>query len=423
MGRSNEKSAGAYRINSDDECIRYDCNNNNLEYAEISKKGWAIKNDDNNYFLPGPLATSQMIPKEGNIHLLRKYINLSDDDYLLFIVTLISCYKSDILHPVVNVLGEKGSCKSTLSEVFKRLLDPSDQNLGELSSKEDDFKLRLSSEYVAVVDNIRSLSNAFHDIICRGVTGGQLTKRKLFEDVDLITRKYVATPVINSINPIIKNLDLIDRSIFFHTRNVPANKRIPRDKFWKSFENDLPYILGGIFTILSKALKIYKEIELDNYIRLADFHHFGYAVATVLGEGERFNRLLIKNKQDYLLNFQDRNSIYKLILAFIDKENGSWNGKSQKLLNELSYLVEDNEELSDVAVPNSVESLGRLLSYRIDIFSSSFNIEIKSYRNSDNYACFDIKKILSNDDIKSNNKTVKRVPIFRLPIINGEGEL
>lgn len=419
----NDTDKACYRINSDDDCIRYDLNNNNLERVEITKEWWTIKNDDNNYFLPGPLATSQVTPKEGNVHILRKYINLSDDDYLLFIVTLIACFNSNILHPVINILGEKGSCKSTLSEIFKRILDPSEQNLGELSSKDDDLKLRIASEYVVVIDNTRRLGNSQHDIACRGVTGGQLTKRKLFFDTDLITKKYVATLVINSIEPVIKNSDLIDRSIFFTTRNVPTDKRIPKDKFWESFKKDLPYILGGIFIVLSKALSIYKEIKLDNYIRLADFHHFAYAVATVLGKGERFNHLLIKNKQYYLLNFQEGNSIYKLILAFIEKENGYWSGKSQKLLNELSYLVEDNEEFSELTVPNSVESLGRLLSYRSDTFLSSFSIKITSYRNSDNYACFDIKKNLSDDDINTNNGIIKRVPIFRLPIISGEGEL
>lgn len=419
----NDTDKACYRINSDDDCIRYDLNNNNLEYVEITKNWWNIKNNDNNYFLPGPLATSQVTPKEGNVHILRNYINLSDDNYLLFIVTLIACFKGDILHPVIGIFGEKGSCKSTLSEIFKRILDPAAQNLGELSSKEDDFKLRLTSEYVTVIDNNRKLTNNSQDTVCRNTTGGQLVKRTLFKDIDLTVRKYTSIPVINSINPVIKNTDLIDRSIFFHTPNVSTNRRIPRDKFWESFEKDLPYILGGIFIVLSKALKIYKEIKLDNYIRLADFHRFAYAVATVLGKGERFNHLLIKNKQEYLLNFQEGNSIYKLILAFIDKANGSWNGKSQKLLNELSYLVEDNEEFSELTVPNSVESLGRLISYRSDTFLSSFGIKIDSYRNSDNYACFEIKKILSDDDINTNNGIIKRVPIFRLPIISGEGEL
>lgn len=169
-----------YRVKSDNEHIYYDLNNNNLEYVEISSEGWSVKNDDNNYFLTSPFAVEQATPVDGNIDILRKYINLSDGDWLLYKVYLISCFYSKLPHPIINFMGEKGTCKSTLSEMLKRLIDPSQQNLGEFSTKQDDFKLRLSSEYFVVADNLRKINSSTSDLLCRVVTGGNMTRRKLY---------------------------------------------------------------------------------------------------------------------------------------------------------------------------------------------------------------------------------------------------
>lgn len=414
-----------YRIKSENNHIYYDLNNNSLGYIDITPNGWSVKNNSNNYFLTSPFAVEQVTPKEGNIDILRKYINLSDDDWVLFKVYLISCFNSNILQPIINFVGDKGTCKSTISEILKRLIDPSQQNLGEFSTKLDDFRLRLSSEYFVVADNLQKITKAISDLLCRLVTGGNMTRRKLYTDNEQIMDKYIARLAINSINPVVLREDLIDRTVFLTPLSISSEDRIPIDHFWTEFEKDKPYILGGIFTILSKALKIYPDIKLNNYMRLADFHKFGYAVAMIMGEGEKFNRLLIQNRQKYLLSQYEGNSILKLLIAFMDNNNGYWKGRMNKLLTELQYLVEDKEcnDLSDVEVPDSVESLGRLITFRTDTLSSVFGIFIKRYKDTDGYRCIRLERPSINEDIKVCKNEVQRKPIFRLPIIFGEGKL
>lgn len=414
-----------YRIKSDNTQSIYDLNNNQMECVRVTADGWEVRQEDNFDLIPSQFAVEQCAPKEGNIDILKKYVNLSDDDLLLFETTLISYFKADIQHPIINFIGEKGTCKSTLSEILKRLVDPSQQNLGEFSNKEADFKLRLSSEYLVVADNLRKIPPKTSDLLCRAVTGGNITRRKLYCDTDQIMDRYIANIVLTSIEPIVKQSDLIDRTLFLRPLTVTPDKRIPIEHFWAEFEKDKPYILGAIFTILSKAIRICNDIELDNHIRMADFHKFGYAIATVMGKGERFNRLLIKNRQNYQLSEYEGNSLITLILELLNNsDNGEWQGRTDKLRHELTYLVEDDDsgDFSDIYVPDNPVSLGKRLSYCDEKgHFIAFGIEMQRYSDRENYSCVKFKKKPNTDDIKIGNCEAKRTPIFRLPIINGEG--
>ena len=74
----------------------------------------------------------------------------------------------------------------------------------------------------------------------------------------------------------------------------PLNEnRVENSKLCNDFNADLPYILGGIFDLLATALDIQQYINLENPIRLADFHKFGYAVAEAMGGyGDKFTDIL-----------------------------------------------------------------------------------------------------------------------------------
>lgn len=59
------------------------------------------------------------------------------------------------------------------------------------------------------------------------------------------------------------------------------------------FEKEKPYILGGIFDILSKAIGLYDTITVRKSHRLADFHKFGCAIAKAMYLRRHFTFSLI----------------------------------------------------------------------------------------------------------------------------------
>lgn len=85
--------------------------------------------------------------------------------------------------------------------------------------------------------------------------------------------------------------------MFFTTKLIRESNRLGDNEIWDSFNEDLPYILGGIFDLLSSALKMLPTVKVDKPVRLADFHRFGYAVAEAMGNrGKEFDEVLKSNK-------------------------------------------------------------------------------------------------------------------------------
>lgn len=83
----------------------------------------------------------------------------------------------------------------------------------------------------------------------------------------------------------------------------------------------MPLILGNIFDILSKAIKIYPNVKLNKLPRMADFSHWGYAIAQALGDlGETF-------LDEYKCNYNKQNIeainsdiVATLLIAFMKEK-------------------------------------------------------------------------------------------------------
>ena len=53
----------------------------------------------------------------------------------------------------------------------------------------------------------------------------------------------------------------------------------------ENFKRDIPAILGGMLDTLSKAMRIYPDIQLSELPRMADWFVYGYSVSEALEEG------------------------------------------------------------------------------------------------------------------------------------------
>ena len=62
---------------------------------------------------------------DGSLELLKKYINIEDSDWPLFIGWLTAALRPIGPHPILVVIAEQGAAKSTTIQVCRRLIDPS----------------------------------------------------------------------------------------------------------------------------------------------------------------------------------------------------------------------------------------------------------------------------------------------------------
>ena len=130
----------------------------------------------------------------------------------------------------------------------------------------------------------------------------------------------------------------------------------------KRIEEDMPKILGAIFTIISKAMNKYKSIKLNDLGRLTDFTRWGYAIAEVSGiGGDVFLKAYLNNQNDSNYEAIQSNPVGEAIIKFMES-NRKWAGTSTELLKELIKVAEEeNINVSSSGWPKAANSLSRRL--------------------------------------------------------------
>ena len=377
-----------YRIKAKGGYVYYDlCRDEG--FVKIGPEGCEIRSDENGLFKHYSTELEQAIPNTfdpEDLERLKIYINLTEKDWLLFTVYLISCFYPDIEHPIISVRGARGSGKSTILKILKSLIDPSSQQPGNLNQNMDSLQTLLGSCYYLPIDNLSKISARQSDIFCQAVTGGGYVKRELYTDKDIVTINFTALIAMNGILDVVHKDDLANRTVFFKTSPLTGDSRIVNNNMWNDFETEKPEILGAIFSILSKALTIYGEIDLPEYHRLGDFEKLGYAIAESIGEGlgEEFLEALKRNEQAQMDAVYEGTPLVPIVINFMSSYE-RWEGKMSTFYKMLfsHSRTEMDDEFEESDFPGNAASLGKQLVALVDVFAN-FGIDIEKTRDSNN---------------------------------------
>ncbi len=294
--------------------------------VRVTAEGWEVVAAPI-LFIRHPHQQPQALPVSGgDLYKIFSFLNVSEDDKLLLLVYIISCFIDDIAHPLLHPHGAQGSGKTTLFKALKRLCDPS--SLETLITPKDQNELirYLSRHHLCLFDNMSEISSQMSDVLAQACTGGSYTKRQLYTDDDDVIFSVKKIIGLNGINSLIAKPDLMDRSILICLERIVPSQRTDEATLWKAFEDEKPGILGGIFDVLSKALSTYPNVKLDKLPRMADFAKWGYAIAEALGSGgEKFLQAYeasIRRQGEEVIH---GNTLAQAVLTFI-AERDSWTG-------------------------------------------------------------------------------------------------
>jgi hypothetical protein len=260
-------------------------------------------------------------------------------DQLLLLCWVVFSFIPELPHPAPILAGPQGSNKSTFQKVLKELIDPSSVQAQANPNGLNDFIQTASHHWFLVLDNLSHLSEWLSDAICRVITGGGFTKRELYSDDSDVIYDFKHIVGLNGINLVVEKADLLDRSLIF---NLKRSKQFTKEEiFWATFEERKPYILGGIFNTLVKACGLIATIpEPEDNFRMADFAHWGSAIAQALGFNskdfiEAYKTNVSKQNQEAL----DASPVGMALIEFMSDKN-QWTGTPTDLLNEFEKLTE-----------------------------------------------------------------------------------
>ena len=217
---------------------------------------------------------------------LRKVLDLlppfrSESEQLL-VLTWTVCALVPFPRPILMLVGDPGSGKTTMSRVLRRLVDPSKGDLLGQDGRAD-LPLTFAQHAVPAFDNVDALSKRESDLFCRGVTGGAVARRRLYTDSDEFVWRFQRAVIMSSLAPPTNRPDFLDRSLIIGLDRMAPERRQALSGLEAAFEAAWPSLFGGVLNALSDTLALLPRVPEGNLSRMADFHRFGRAAAVALG--------------------------------------------------------------------------------------------------------------------------------------------
>jgi hypothetical protein len=277
--------ATAVRVAAGHAAVYLDLGEPSWRAVEITSAGWRVVADP-----PVRLIRSRgmlMLPEPtlgGSIEALRALVHVaSDDDYRLLVGWLLGALRPSGPYPLLSLVGEQGSGKSTAARLVRRLIDPHVAELRAEPRSIDDVMIAATRSRVVALDNLSHLAPWLSDALCRVSTGGALTKRELYTDDSEIIIEAMRPTIVTSITDIVTRGDLLDRAIALTLPELPEPDRLPEAELWCRYDGAAPGILGALLDGVVSALARERTMVLDALPRMADWAVWVTAAEPALG--------------------------------------------------------------------------------------------------------------------------------------------
>ncbi|MEA3250556.1 MAG: hypothetical protein U9Q35_03095 [Pseudomonadota bacterium] len=229
----------------------------------------------------------------GDIDLLWRIANVPEHARLLVVAWLVECLRLDTPFPVLELLGEHGSAKSTAQTAMRRLIDPNAADLRGVPKSAEDLFISGGVNHIISIENVSHLPSPLQDAMCVVATGGGFAKRKLYSDSEETVITLKRPIVLNGISAAVTQQDLVSRAVTVEMPVIESAQA--KDSLEAEFEANRASILGGLLDIAAKALGYLPEMTLPAHERprLVEFAYLGMAVAKAMG----------KRHEDFLTQF------------------------------------------------------------------------------------------------------------------------
>lgn len=356
----------------------------------ISSEGWEIIDNPPVCFLrpetlqplPEPIRNSDISP-------LWNMVNVTENDRLLIIAWLIDCLRPETPFPLLELIGEQGSAKSTTQMMLRRLIDPNSCDLRAAPKTIEDIFVSAGVNWLVSYENISHLSPQVQDALCVLATGGGFAKRKLYSDADESVILVKRPVVLNGISAAVTAQDLIDRTISIETPFITLRTEIT--DLWDQYKSHHASLLGSLLSIFSESLSRLRHIALPqaDRPRLAEFAKLGMAIAETMGKnGENFLIQFNASRQETIARTIDASPVASALIEWFN----DCNQRTTVLpVNQLFLQVERKKPINTDSWPRSAKGFADALR-RVAPALRYVGIECRSLGKTGSYVSWEIKQ-------------------------------
>lgn len=280
----------------------------------------------------------------GSVNELRRFINVRDEtDWVLLLGWLVAALRPSGPFPILLIIGEPGTAKSTMSRLLRALIDPNKAPLRSEPKDDRDLMIAASNSWLVVFDNLSTLPVWLSNAICRMATGGGFSTRELYTDDGEIVFDVMRPVVLNGVEGVTSRPDLPDRAVTLTLQPIPESQRRTEKELWIEFEQAQPRIFGALLSAMSVAMRGERSVKLPCIPRMADFAVWVTAAepGLELPEGS-FLRAYQNDRATSHQTILDGSLVGRAIIGLVASA-GTWRGTPSELLAELNSERRSNE--------------------------------------------------------------------------------
>jgi hypothetical protein len=179
--------------------------------------------------------------------------------------------------------GRQGTAKTSTSRTLRQVVDPNKSPVRAPPRSVRDLVIGAANSVVLVLDNLSYLDEELSDALCRMSTGGGLSTRELYSDLDEVIVEVQRAGILNGITDVVARGDLLDRCILIELPPIPKGQRRTEAQMAAAFTAAWPRMLGAVLDAVAGAMTHLPNVTLDDPPRMADFAFVGVAVERALG--------------------------------------------------------------------------------------------------------------------------------------------
>jgi putative DNA primase/helicase len=343
------------RVAQVDNKIYIDLCDKDWNVIKITKDKWEVIDKSpvsfirNSYMLPmqRPVG-SYKNPSNHNIDLLKKHINVKDEDFVLVIgVLMMYLQYGDGGMPLLIINGEAGTGKSTFTKMIRELVDPNSEPIL-MHPKEDVVPIIANSNYVISLDNLSGIRKTFSDLLCTIATGTSYITRKHYTNKEMSVISMKRPVILNGIEDFASRDDLVRRSVILELSKIDDDNIADDSEVMDNFREDVPAIFGALCTGLMTALKNIDTVQINNITTMSRFCRWsGAAMPAFNWTADMFMKNYHTNlKRSYIIVLETSPFTATILRIFDEEPDTDWDGTPI----EFKEYLENSRHIDDYIV-------------------------------------------------------------------------
>jgi hypothetical protein len=173
-----------------------DLGDEHWQAVEVTPRGWRVVAESPVLFTRTPSMRPLPMPVAGgDVGLLWHHTNIAANRRVLVLAWLLDCWRPDTPFPVLELVGEQGTAKSTTQSVLRSLIDPNKVMLRGRPKTVEDIFVAAANNWLVSYENLSGLTPEQQDALCTLSTGGGFAARQLYtngEEHVMETKRPVA---------------------------------------------------------------------------------------------------------------------------------------------------------------------------------------------------------------------------------------